>query len=141
MLATRLLKKRTKQPWLYRTTEPFFSALIANYRERLTRLLRQRWLAVPVVLVCLALVALFLNVLPRELAPIEDRNQVSLSTRGPEGATFAYMDRFMDQLNALIAEEVPERDNTITVTAPGFGAASSVNSGFGRISLVESNQR
>ena len=141
MLATRLLKKRARQPWLYRTTEPFFSALVADYRERLTQLLQRRWLAVPVVLVCLGLVVLFLNVLPRELAPIEDRSQLSLNARGPEGATFAYMDRFMDRLNALIAEEVPETDNTITVTAPGFGASSSVNMGFGRISLVETDER
>jgi len=141
MLATRLLKKRARQPWLYRTTEPFFSALVADYRERLTYLLQQRWLAVPVVLVCLGLVALFMNVLPRELAPLEDRSSIRISARGPEGATFAYMDRFMDRLNALIAEEVPETDNTVTVTAPGFGAASSVNSGFGFISLVEADER
>jgi multidrug efflux pump len=141
MLSTRLLKKRARQPWLYRTTEPFFRALVADYRRRLTGLLRQRWLALPIILVCLGLVALFLNVLPRELAPLEDRSQISISTRGPEGATFAYMDRFMDRLNALIAEEIPEADNVITVTAPGFGAASSVNSGFGRISLVEPEER
>jgi multidrug efflux pump len=141
MLSTRLLKKRARQPWLYRTTEPFFRALVADYRRRLTGLLRQRWLALPIILVCFGLVALFLNVLPRELAPLEDRSQISISTRGPEGATFAYMDRFMDRLNALIAEEVPEADNIITVTAPGFGAASSVNSGFGRISLVEPEER
>ena len=141
MLSTRLLKKRARQSWLYRTTEPFFRALVADYRRRLTGLLRQRWLALPIILVCFGLVALFLNVLPRELAPLEDRSQISISTRGPEGATFAYMDRFMDRLNALIAEEVPEADNTITVTAPGFGAASSVNSGFGRISLVEPDER
>ena len=141
MLATRLLKKRARQPWFYRTTEPFFSALVADYRMRLTKLLQQRWLALPVVLVCLGLVALFLNVLPRELAPIEDRGQIGLNARGPEGATFAYMDRFMDRLNALIAEDVPETDNTITVTAPGFGASSSVNMGFGRISLVEPGER
>jgi multidrug efflux pump len=86
-------------------------------------------------------VALFLNVLPRELAPLEDRNSIRISSRGPEGATFAYMDRFMDRLNALIADEIPETDNTVTVTAPGFGAASSVNSGFGFITLVEPDQR
>jgi multidrug efflux pump len=141
MLATRLLKKRARQPWFYRSTEPFFKALVADYRQRLTYLLKQRWLAVPVVLVCLGLVALFLNVLPRELAPLEDRSQIRISARGPEGATFAYMDRFMDRLIALVAEEVPETDNTITVTAPGFGAASSVNSGFGFISLVETDER
>jgi multidrug efflux pump len=141
MLATRLLKKRSRQPWLYRSTEPFFRGLVMDYRERLTRLLGRRWLALPVVVVCFGLAALFVNVLPRELAPLEDRSEISLSVRGPEGATFAYMDRFMDQLNALIAEEVPEVDNVVTVTAPGFGAASSVNSGFGRISLVEPSER
>ena len=141
MLSTRLLKKRTRQPWLYSSTEPFFRALVTDYRERLTMLLRRRWLALPIILVCFGLVALFLNVLPRELAPLEDRSEISMSVRGPEGATFAYMDRFMDRLNALIAEEVPEALNIVTVTAPGFGAASSVNSGFGRISLIEPSER
>ncbi len=141
MLATRLLKKRARQPWLYTATEPFFRALASGYRRMLTNMLSRRWLALPVILACFGLVALFLNLLPRELAPLEDRSSISISTRGPEGATFAYMDRFMDQLNALIAKEVPETDNTITVTAPGFGAASSVNSGFGRISLVEPDER
>jgi multidrug efflux pump len=141
MLSTRLLKRRERQPWLHRTTEPFFRALVTDYRERLTTLLQRRWLALPIILVCFGLVTLFLNVLPREMAPLEDRSQISLSARGPEGATFAYMDRFMDRLIALVAEEVPETDNTITVTAPGFGAASSVNSGFGFISLVEPDER
>ncbi len=141
MLSTRLLKKRAVQPRLYRMTEPFFSSLVADYRQWLTRLLRSRWLALPILLACLGLVALFLNVLPRELAPLEDRNSIRISSRGPEGATFAYMDRFMDRLNLLISEEVPETDNTVTVTAPGFGAASSVNSGFGFITLVEPDQR
>ena len=141
MLATRLLKKRQRHPWLYTATEPFFRALSSSYRGAVTSILHRRWLAFPIILVCFGTAALFLNILPRELAPIEDRSQISISTRGPEGATFAYMDRFMDQLNALIQEEVPESKTTITVTAPGFGAASSVNSGFGRITLVEPDDR
>ncbi|MCP4902358.1 MAG: efflux RND transporter permease subunit [bacterium] len=141
MLATRLLKKRARQPRLYTLTEPFFRALADDYRSRLSMILRQRWLAVPIILACSGLVALFLTVLPRELAPVEDRSSISIFTRAPEGATFGYMDRYIDQLNAVILEEVPEADSTITVTAPGFGAASAVNSGFGRITLVESHER
>ena len=141
MLATRLLKKRARQPWFYTSTEPFFKAMASGYREMLTSTLQRRWLALPIVAACLGVVALFMNVLPRELAPLEDRSSISLSIRGPEGATFAYMDRFMDRLNALMGEEVPESETTITVTAPGFGAASAVNSGFGRITLVDPNQR
>jgi len=141
MLSSRLLKKRARQPWLYRTTEGFFASLGAGYRSMVTEMLRNRWLAVPIVLACLGLVALFLQILPRELAPLEDRGSISISTRGPEGATFGYMDHFMDRLNALILDEVPEIDNVVTVTAPGFGAASSVNSGFGRINLLDPEDR
>jgi multidrug efflux pump len=141
MLATRLLKKRARQPWLYTMTEPFFRALAASYREMLTGILRRRWLALPIIIGCVGIVALFLDLLPRELAPLEDRSSISISTRGPEGATFAYMDRFMDQLNALFVQEVPETEATVTVTAPGYSAASSVNSGFGRITLVEPDDR
>ena len=141
MLSSRLLKKRARQPWLYRTTEGFFDSLNEGYRSMVTAMLRNRWLAAPIVLVCLGLVALFLQVLPRELAPLEDRGTISINARGPEGATFAYMDHFMDRLNALILEEVPEVDNVVTVTAPGFGAASAVNSGFGRITLLDPDDR
>lgn len=141
MLSSRLLKKRARQPWLYRATEGFFAKLTSGYRSVVSDMLRRRWLAVPIVVVCLAMVAVFLLVLPRELAPLEDRGSISINARGPEGATFAYMDRYMDRLNALILEEVPEVDNVVTVTAPGFGAASAVNSGFGRITLVDSDDR
>jgi multidrug efflux pump len=141
MLSTRLLKRRERQPWLYRTTEPFFAALAKGYREAVTGMLERRWLALPIVIVCMGLVALFLQFLPRELAPLEDRSSISINARGPEGATFAYMDHFMDRLNALILDEVPEIDNVVTVTAPGFGAASSVNSGFGRINLRDPEDR
>jgi multidrug efflux pump len=141
MLSTRLLKRRERQPWLYRTTEPFFAALATGYRDVVTGMLRRRWLALPIIAACLGLVALFLQILPRELAPLEDRGSISINARGPEGATFAYMDHFMDRLNAIILDEVPEIDNVVTVTAPGFGAASSVNSGFGRINLTDPEVR
>ena len=141
MLSSRLLKKRAKQPWLYRTTEGFFKRLTTGYRSVVAGMLQHRWLAIPIVVACLALVALFLQILPRELAPLEDRGSISINARGPEGATFGYMDHFMDRLNTLILADVPEVDNVVTVTAPGFGAASSVNSGFGRITLTEPEDR
>lgn len=141
MLATRLLKQRTRKPRLYALTEPYFRALADDYRRRLDMILRRRWLALPIILVCLGLVALFMGVLPRELAPIEDRSSISIFSRAPEGVTFGYMDRYMDQVIEAIRQSVPEADSIITVTAPGFGAASSVNSGFGRITLTEPHDR
>jgi multidrug efflux pump len=45
MLASRLLKKRQRQPWLYTATEPFFSALASGYRQAVTTVLQRRWLS------------------------------------------------------------------------------------------------
>jgi multidrug efflux pump len=141
MLSTRLLKKRQRQPWLHRVSEPFFSGLTASYRRNLEVLLRRRWLALPLILGCVGLIVLFLDLLPRELAPIEDRSSISVSASGPEGATFGYMGRVIDELTAIAAEEVPEVDTLVTVTSPGYGAASAVNSGFLRLTLKEPEHR
>ena len=37
MLSARILKKRERQPWFYRITEPFFLALTRGYRAALER--------------------------------------------------------------------------------------------------------
>ncbi len=141
MLCSRMLKKRQQQPWLYRATEPFFQRLTHSYRSSLEGLLARRWLAMPLVAGCIGLIAFFFQALPSELAPLEDRGTVRLSAAGPQGATFAYMDRFMDDLITMIADEVPESRMLISVTSPGFGATSAVNSGFARVTLTEADER
>ncbi len=143
MLSTRLLKRRQKHSALYEWTEPGFRALNAWYRGNLEAFLRRRWLAFPLIAACTALIWLFFSALPEELAPLEDRGSVRISVKGPEGATYAYMDRFMDDLGTEIAEVVPEdeRWQIVWVTSPGFGASSSVNSGFARVRLVDADQR
>jgi len=141
MLSSRFLKKRAVEPRLYRATEPFFRGLQRGYRRSLEGFLTRRWLALPVLAACGALIFLFSETLPQELAPLEDRGTLRLSSRAPEGATFSYMDRFTDDLVAMIAAEVPERTTLISVTSPGFGASSSVNSSFARVMLSDPEQR
>jgi multidrug efflux pump len=141
MLCSRLLKRRARHPWIYEATEPFFRNLTAGYRASLEGLLARRYLAVPLILVCVALMVVFFRLLPQELAPLEDRSTIRLNATGPEGATFAYMDRFIDELDELILEEVPESRTLISVTSPGFGATSAVNSGFARVVLVDREER
>ena len=141
MLSTRLLKKRDRQPWFYRKTEPFFEKLTGAYRDSLAAFMRRRWLAFPIIAVCGGLIVLFVSVLPQELAPLEDRSGVRMFTTAPEGANFEYMDAYMDDMIALIEEEVPETFAIISVTSPGFGASSSVNSGFVRLMLTPPEER
>jgi multidrug efflux pump len=141
MLSTRLLKRRERHLWVYRVTEPFFERLTRGYRESLERFLARRWLALVLIAASVGLIVLLQSRLPQELAPLEDRGSLRLNARGPEGATFTYMDRFVDRLVKMVAEEVPEAESVISVTSPGFGASSSINTGFVRLRLVDREQR
>ena len=141
MLCSKLLKKRERQPWFHRKTQPFFDALTEAYRSSLDAFLRKRRMAFGVVAGCLVLGGGLFQMLPRELAPTEDRGGMQLMVSGPEGTTFPYMERHMDRLSELVEDEVPEHRAVISVTSPGFGAASAVNSGFVRLSLVGPDER
>jgi multidrug efflux pump len=141
VIATRLLKKRETHSWLYEKTEPFFESLTDGYRSVLESVLTRRWVAWPLLALCLGLVVVFFQILPQELAPLEDRSTLRISSRAQEGATFSYMDAYMDDQIALARETVPEASIIITVTSPGFSASSAVNNGFMRIRLVPPDER
>ncbi len=141
MLATRILKKHDRMPRLYQATEPFFRGLADSYRGTLKHVLNHRWIALAIMAFCLVSIGYFWSVLPRELAPLEDRSLLVLQVSGPEGANYAYMERVMDRLDGLLKEEVPERSAALSVTSPGFGAATTINSGFSRLALQPPDQR
>jgi multidrug efflux pump len=133
MLCTRLLRRDHSK--LYERTEPFFVGL-ADLYSRSLRAVIHRWVAsVLVVLATLGGGYFLLTQLKSELAPMEDRSQINLNVTGPEGVTFAYMDRFMDRLAETVRETAPEFEGTLSVTSPGFGASGGINGGFVRVFL------
>ena len=141
MLSTKILKSDSKHSWFYKKTEPFFVMLNKKYKNSLETFMDNKWMAWVITVICLGGIWLLYSGLQQELAPLEDRGRLIVSSTAPEGATFEYMDRYMDQLTNFLLDEVPEIEGLITVTSPGFGAASSVNSGFGRIILSDADER
>ncbi len=141
MLTTRLLKRRERQPWLYRATEPFFRWLTDGYHQSLHTFLAHRWLALPILVVCFVGIAFFVQILPSELAPLEDRSRVAVNFKAPEGATYDYMDHYLESVTEVMLAKYPEQRELMTVTSPGFGASTSVNSGFVRLWLVDPEER
>ncbi|MEM9723597.1 MAG: efflux RND transporter permease subunit, partial [Bacteroidota bacterium] len=141
MLSARLLKKREVQSWFYRKTESFFVWLNEGYQKSLQAFMRFRWAGFALMLLSGGLIFYYGRMLPRELAPLEDRNGLRFYATGPEGATFEYMDGYVDEVTDLLQEEVPELAGVVTVTSPGFSATSSVNSAFARIILSEKSDR
>ena len=141
MLCTRILKKREQPPAFHRKTEPFFLWLNNGYKRALRPFLAHPWIALPVYVVALGLLILLFRALPQELAPTDDRNLLVLSITGPQGANFDYMRSIMDEVDAVVSETVPERQALISVTSPGFGAATTINTGFSRLALSSSAER
>lgn len=142
MLSSKLLKKREKQNWFYNKTEPIFLWLNEKYSIALDAFMKVRWTAfLVVILMAFGIYQLF-QIIPTELSPIEDRGEMRVNLSGPEGATFEYMDRVLDDMTAEFLSEIPdaERAGIITVTSPGFGT-SSTNSGFLRLILKDAADR
>lgn len=141
MLSTKILKRREKHNWFYNVTEPFFVKLNETYQGQLKYFVEHRWLAIPVTVFAIILIYVLFSSLPTELAPLEDRSRLSINITAQEGATFEYMDRYIDEAVSIIKEKVPEKEGIISLTSPSGGAAGSVNSGFINLILKEPDQR
>ena len=123
MLCARLLKPRggahDGPSWLDRL-------LLAPLR------LTIRWPVLVVVIVALssAVVGFGAWAVPREFFPIEDRNILFIRVVGPEGASFAWTDARMRELEPELMAAVPERISLLTRVASGpGGVAASANTG------------
>ena len=130
-------QKKTK---FYEATEPFFVSLNTGYANSLTKFLKRKWLSFPIIIACIGLIVLFFAILPKETAPYDDRSLGVISVTTPEGSTYEYTDRFMEELSDLINDSIPEKKVALVITSPGF-LSSSVNAGRVRLALVDPSER
>ena len=140
MMSARFLKKAEEENWLYRKTEKFFRQLVSGYNLSLQRFMEKRWLAIVMMIVATVIIFGVGTLLRSELAPMEDRSRVQIQSTAQEGASFEYMDSYMNRLLQAVDASTPEQDNVLSVTGGG-GGSSSANSGFVRISLKDPDQR
>nr|MCU0368852.1 efflux RND transporter permease subunit [Cyclobacteriaceae bacterium] len=121
-------------------TPPFFNSLTSAYAKSLNGFMKRRWLAVVIIGFSVLFIFYLGTTVPSELAPMEDRSEFRFQAQAQEGATFEYMDKYVQELTDFIGKEVPERAGMVSVTAPGFGG-SGVNSGFVRVILKDPKDR
>jgi HAE1 family hydrophobic/amphiphilic exporter-1/multidrug efflux pump len=129
-----------KKSKFYLATEPYFEKLNSGYASSLQNFMKRKWLTFPIIIGCFGLIALFYIIIPKETAPYDDRSGFVMRMTTPEGSSYEYTDRFMQEMSKLVDDSVPEKRVALVITSPGFGA-SSVNSGLIRISLKESSER
>ncbi|MEO7978026.1 efflux RND transporter permease subunit [Flavobacterium sp.] len=129
-----------KKSKFYIKTEPFFEKLNSGYADSLKRFMDKKWISFPILIVCFGLIYLFFTILPKETAPYDDRSSVTMRMTTPEGSSYEYTDRFMQEMSKLVDDSIPEKKVSLVITAPGFGA-SATNTGFIRLSLKEPDER
>ncbi|GHT74932.1 acriflavin resistance protein [Bacteroidia bacterium] len=119
MLSTKLLRKTDNPNWFYRKTEPFFTGLNRFYSRGLKYFLKHRgltWLIIGLTLISIFI--LWKNI-PAEMSPMEDRSQVSINIRGPEGSTFEFYRDYTNKIAAITDSVVPERESNISMVNRG----------------------
>ncbi|MGB8704114.1 MAG: efflux RND transporter permease subunit, partial [Gillisia sp.] len=141
MLNAYLIKPgKQRHSKFYSVTEKYFVKMNTSYAESLRKFMKRRWLSFPILIACLGIIGLFYSLLKKETAPYEDRSFIRVSVTAPEGASYNYMDRYMNELTDLINDSIPEKKVSLIITSPGFGSAS-VNSGRAIISLTDPETR
>ena len=133
MLATKILKKKEKQSYFYRKTEPFFVGLNRVYERSLAFVMRKRVWMIPFMVLMLGAIYYLWTHIPAEMAPLEDRSLISINTRGSEGVTYEYMRDYTEDINLMVDSLVPEAKNITARVSSGSGNV--------QISLVDLKDR
>jgi multidrug efflux pump len=133
MLSTKLLKKTEQPNWFAHKTEPFFTGLNSIYGQGLNFFLKHRWITWPIIGATLIAIVLLWIKIPTEMAPMEDRSQVTVNMRGPEGSTFEFYRDYADKISAIADSVIPERQSNTTMVNRGMA--------FTRLVLPDINDR
>ncbi len=120
MLSAYLLKKQHKPNWLYRVTEPFFVKLNNGYAYLLKGFMKFRWLAWVFLAGTASLIYFVGKKLPSELAPVEDRSNLSLIAIAPEGVSFEKMKENMLQVGKYVNDSTEGLYQTYSMVAISF---------------------
>lgn len=145
MLASKILKAKEKEPNTFvRVFDKGVRASRKRYVSVLTTVLKKPALTlIGFAVVTVALIGIYTQV-PSEFVPQEDRGAFFISVSGPEGASFAYMEEYMDEIERRLMkykEDTGEIDRLLVRAPRGFGSIENFNGGFVIVNLVDWAER
>ncbi|MFP5383369.1 MAG: efflux RND transporter permease subunit, partial [Gammaproteobacteria bacterium] len=142
VLCAWLLRDGEQQPALARRVESAVERINNGYSVQLGSVIDRPRLAAAAMLLMAAGAVLLFMLLPREFTPREDRGQFIVQATAPEGASFAYTVRQMDQVEAILLRHLGNGElDRMLIRVPGFGGSSAVNGGSAMISLSDWKSR
>jgi multidrug efflux pump len=143
MLASKLVKPSAQSNRLTRFMDRQMERAQRSYSRSLNGLLRHRWVAGAAFASVMVFAALALTLIPSEYAPREDRGAFFLLVNGPEGASYQYMQEYMDTIEARLMPMVEAGHvQRLLVRSPrSFGTSATFNSGIVILTLTPWDQR
>lgn len=133
MLSTKMLKPHTKHTWIFRVTENFFVKLNDGYKNSLDAFLKNKYLAIGIIVTAIVLIFFLWRSIPAEMAPLEDRSQIMINNTTPEGSTYEFTLEYVEDLAKMVEQSVPEAEIIQTLVRSGFS--------FVRVILSEPDER
>lgn len=132
MLASKILKKRGAESRSNRRIDRFYRGIRKRYRRLLAGAIRRPLMIIAVFAALLGATAWLSLQVPSEYAPKEDRGAFFVLVNGPEGATYQYMEEYMDEIERRLMAFVDSREATrlLVRTPRTFANFASFNSGI-----------
>ncbi|GAB4222856.1 MAG: efflux RND transporter permease subunit [Gammaproteobacteria bacterium] len=143
MLASKILRPKTSKPKFFKWFELCFSDLRCWYIQILKSCIRKPYLVIVVFVVLALLTIKLLNIIPSEYTPREDRGAFFVIVSGPEGASYAYIKEYMDEIERRLMPLVNTGEVTrLLVRAPrSFSNTENFSNGIVILVLNKWGQR
>lgn len=120
MLSSKMLKSGRKKSKYYVKTEVMFDGMNRFYKNTLVSFLFKKWLVFPVVILSGILIAVLWNTIPDEMAPLEDRSQITIRSSAPEGATYEFIRDYTDRISDIADSIAYDKESNITMIRGGW---------------------
>lgn len=143
MMCSKLLKPSSQDSWLVRKVDGIMTKVSNRYQLSLKSAMAHPILVSILVLVALGFSVYLVQKVPQEFAPQEDRGSLFLMVNGPQGASYEYIESYMNEVENRLMPLVETGDiKRLLIRAPrGFGRAADFSNGMAIIVLEDWGKR
>jgi multidrug efflux pump len=143
MLSSKFLVQNKPKNKFSLKIDEWMQRLRQRYVRAINRCLQHSKIVIAVFVAVLLGTAWLTQQIPSEYAPREDRGNFFITVNGPEGASYSYMEGYMDEIEKRLMEYVESGEiSRMMVRAPrSFGNAENFNTGMVTVVLSDWGQR
>jgi multidrug efflux pump len=143
MLASKILREQAHSNKFKEKIDDGMQRLRNRYQKAILTSLDKKYFMVGLFVLLLLACFGLAKIIPSEYAPKEDRGSFFIMVNGPEGATYDYMEEYMEEIEKRLMPYVDAGEiSRLMVRAPrSFGTYESFNGGIAIVALTDWSKR